>query len=547
MSGYGSNQVKINVTGNEVTTSNLLANGNVDIGGMASGYYNDIVGNNLTGLNSGLILGITSSAFSVYGNTGSMIGVGLTSLIGLTSITSMVNCDTILNKSTFSDEIDAGYFLSNQYMLESSCLPFNSPMAVGITIGDVIINSIPATAGVGWSYISVSQTGQYQTATVNGGGIWISSDYGNTWIQTNFNNNAWTSVSLSASGKFQTAAASVGAIWYSVNYGNTWNEVMATNSNSWVSVSVSASGEYQAAVNTAGMWYSSNYGFSWTLAAGTSSIISFAISVSASGQYQSATEFGGGIYYSSNYGHSWTKSNAPNRSWISISVSYPGQYQTAVAGTVGIYYSSDFGNTWTQSVTAGTNSLLTVSVSSLGKYQIAAGSGPIFYSFNYGQNWDQVSTNFSSITSIAISGSGSYFSIAGKQIGTQTIYQGIIPVTSNFSINGQAYKSSGPLWTTISDERLKNIHGEFTEGIEVLNKLESFSFTYKNDSTLQTGVIAQKMLDVYPKCISELNGYYCVDSNDFLYLCINTLKKQNQRMIKNGQEIQNLKNKLNLS
>ena len=68
-----------------------------------------------------------------------------------------------------------------------------------------------------WQGISVSVR-SYQTAIVKGGTIYVSTDYGQTWEQsedTNVANRQWQAVSVSSSGVYQTAAVYNGALWTS--------------------------------------------------------------------------------------------------------------------------------------------------------------------------------------------------------------------------------------------------------------------------------------------------------------------------------------------
>lgn len=90
-----------------------------------------------------------------------------------------------------------------------------------------------------WHSVSLSSTGQYQTAVVNAGGIWTSSDHGATFRISSTSTANWQSVSVSSTGQYQTAVISFGDIFTSSNYGETW--INATNaSNFWQSLSVSS-------------------------------------------------------------------------------------------------------------------------------------------------------------------------------------------------------------------------------------------------------------------------------------------------------------------
>jgi photosystem II stability/assembly factor-like uncharacterized protein len=116
---------------------------------------------------------------------------------------------------------------------------------------------------------------------------------------------------MSASGQYQSAVVNPGSIWYSSNYGINWTVISNTGSNpsqsSWNSICMSASGQYQSAGEYGNIWYSSNYGVNWTVISNTSPNPNRtywrSICMSASGQYQSAVEIGldvngGNIWYS---------------------------------------------------------------------------------------------------------------------------------------------------------------------------------------------------------------------------------------------------------
>jgi photosystem II stability/assembly factor-like uncharacterized protein len=116
-----------------------------------------------------------------------------------------------------------------------------------------------------WTGVSISSTGQYQTAVDNGGEIYMSSDYGNNWKIITYNSSVidkcWSSISISANGKYQTALDSIhGMVHISIDYGNTWNISPAANvqNHSWEAVSVSANGQYQTIVENGGGVYISN-------------------------------------------------------------------------------------------------------------------------------------------------------------------------------------------------------------------------------------------------------------------------------------------------
>ena len=74
-----------------------------------------------------------------------------------------------------------------------------------------IFNKVNSTIGYNWTSVSLSASGQYQTATISGvsGGVYKSTDFGQSFskITNGFNNYVdgtnYKSASISASGKYQ--------------------------------------------------------------------------------------------------------------------------------------------------------------------------------------------------------------------------------------------------------------------------------------------------------------------------------------------------------
>ena len=300
----------------------------------------------------------------------------------------------------------------------------------------------PGTSGsgsetIGWTSVSISNTGQYGIACVDyGGSIYYSSDYGNTWAPASGTSVSetisWTSVSISSTGQYGLACVSDGSIYYSSDYGINW-----TISSSppgffyWTSVSISSTGQYGIAGNyTGSIYYSSDYGNTWTL--GTSGSGSetngwTSVSISSTGQYGIACIENTitPIYYSNDYGINWTISNSlTGLYWTSVSISSTGQYGLACNNSGSIYYSSDYGFNWalatftSGSVSYGLN-FKSVSISRTGQFGLACventvsptpnANGIIYYSSDFGQTWSQAA-NTSGLNwySVSISSTGQY-------------------------------------------------------------------------------------------------------------------------------------------
>ena len=256
-------------------------------------------------------------------------------------------------------------------------------------------NWSPKNSNRAWGGISVSSSGQYQTATVYNGQIYVSTDFGNTWIAKAFNY-PWVIVSISSSGQYQTASAYIGFIYISTDFGNTWIGPKAS-SQAWNGLSISSSGQYQtASVENGQIYVSTDFGNIWTA---KDSVRQWAgVSLSSSGQYQTALVNGGQIYISSDFGNNWSPKDS-NRGWREVSLSSSGQYQTAIVNVGNIYVSNDFGNTWNPK--ASSQAWIGITVSSSGLYQTAVVQGgriytstPIISTYNtgfYGVCWNQMS------------------------------------------------------------------------------------------------------------------------------------------------------------
>ena len=212
-----------------------------------------------------------------------------------------------------------------------------------------------------WQSVTISQSGKYQYATISSivgkGNIWKSTDFGNSWMDSQFGvYNGFQSISVSSTGQYVTAIqsgnASVprGNIWVSNNYGTTWSSVQQIYSympfnNGFLNqgsidfnkiVSVSINGKFQTALGiaptdnkiggNANIWYNNNYGqgewsdsgYSAPNINGTVSILS-CVSMTGTGQYQTVSFIGGNsnvssqvygnILRSTDYGVTWTDTN----------------------------------------------------------------------------------------------------------------------------------------------------------------------------------------------------------------------------------------------
>ncbi|MDD5454400.1 MAG: hypothetical protein PHW62_02730, partial [Candidatus Ratteibacteria bacterium] len=199
--------------------------------------------------------------------------------------------------------------------------------------------------------VAMSSTGQYQAA-VSGdpftgitGPIYVSSDYGDTWVaQEDWR--LWSSVTISSTGQYQTALEYGGQIHISSDFGNTWAAI--DNWQMWTSVAISSTGQYQTAVTDSGsVFISIDYGNSWEIKEETWDFL-WAVAMSSTGQYQTTVGWSGSVHISSDFGNTWAAIDNWQM-WTSVAISSTGQYQTAVAYEGQIYTShprDENGESW---------------------------------------------------------------------------------------------------------------------------------------------------------------------------------------------------------
>jgi len=113
--------------------------------------------------------------------------------------------------------------------------------------------------------------------------------------------------------------------------------------------------------------------------------------------------------------------------------------------------------------------------------------------------------------------------------------------------NGFAYTATGAV-LSYSDARLKNSITAFTDGLNVISKINPVQFYYNGDAPFNTdkqqvGVIAQDLEKVAPYMIdkNKQNGYddlRSVNNQAYTFLLINAVKEQQQQIEKQQKQIE---------
>lgn len=247
-----------------------------------------------------------------------------------------------------------------------------------------------------WQAVSVSFSGRMQAAVANSLGLFLSSDFGQTWnSKTTLSNINFTGVAVSGdSGQFMTITSDNGYILRSDDYGGTWASVLSASCVLY-DVAVSGTGQYQTitVLDSSGYVYiTDDFGQEWVISILTSSAvdISSRVSMSQSGLYQAVAVFNGFIYESTNHGFSWNEvSPVGQYQWTDISLSSTGSYQVASINQGNILFSRDFGFTWNIAVSTPLLPWIGVSLSSSGQVvsAIALESNVIYQSSDFGITW----------------------------------------------------------------------------------------------------------------------------------------------------------------
>lgn len=87
--------------------------------------------------------------------------------------------------------------------------------------------------------------------------------------------------------------------------------------------------------------------------------------------------------------------------------------------------------------------------------------------------------------------------------------------------------------STTSDRRLKNIGSKNSAGLNEINKLKVFNFTFKNDDAKrpQVGVMAQDLQKVFPNSVFKgPDGYLRIRWDEMFYAAINAIKELDSKL-----------------
>jgi hypothetical protein len=121
--------------------------------------------------------------------------------------------------------------------------------------------------------------------------------------------------------------------------------------------------------------------------------------------------------------------------------------------------------------------------------------------------------------------------------------------TATLSVNGTANKPGGGSWDIFSDERLKDIKGRYTAGLNAVMRLQPLRYTYKPNNPLgfkadkeYVGFGAQSLQKVVPEAVSRnANGFLQVNNDAILWTMLNAIKEQQKQITELKSQVRRLR------
>ncbi len=122
-----------------------------------------------------------------------------------------------------------------------------------------------------------------------------------------------------------------------------------------------------------------------------------------------------------------------------------------------------------------------------------------------------------------------------------------VPGPAALIVYGEARKSDGIAWTTMSDVRVKKDISVFSEGLDKVMQINPVWFKYKNvedsagEQAEQVGILAHELQPVFPYMIKEVKAkisaddkeesdLLCFNGSALLFVVINAIKELNTRL-----------------
>ena len=123
---------------------------------------------------------------------------------------------------------------------------------------------------------------------------------------------------------------------------------------------------------------------------------------------------------------------------------------------------------------------------------------------------------------------------------------------TQLTVFGNVDKPGGGSWGVFSDERLKNLKGRFTPGLNAVMRLQPLRYEYKPNNALGIksegefiGFSAQQVQRIIPEAVSaDDKGYLLVNNDPILWTMLNAIKEQELQIGAQQKQIDGLRAQL---
>ena len=114
---------------------------------------------------------------------------------------------------------------------------------------------------------------------------------------------------------------------------------------------------------------------------------------------------------------------------------------------------------------------------------------------------------------------------------------------------GDRGRTGGGSWLSFSDQRLKNITGNFNSGLKAVMQLQPLRYQYRDNNAAgiksdgeHIGFSAQAVQKVIPEAVtSTATGYLMVNNDPIIWTMLNAIKEQQQQIEQLKHEVRRLR------
>lgn len=300
----------------------------------------------------------------------------------------------------------------------------------GGTYSISVVNPIPNSLGNFYS-VSSSSSGKnivVINANIFNPSIYFSTNYGETFQQSNVANHDFTSICMATDANIMFSPAIRDLYFSSNNKGNSFSQTIPNgNGQFWSCNCCTSNGGFiligiipNSNLIGGGLFISTNKGKSFNNVLNYNNLWS-SVATSSNGRLCLAVSYDGYVCYSTNMANSWNFVNVPAYSWSSVSTNSNGNLAAVCSLDGYIYISKNISKTNWVSVAPNSFNWTCIFISPNGKVILVAGvNTPIYYTTNNGTTWNFIpkspseywssitTNNDASIITAVINGGGIY-------------------------------------------------------------------------------------------------------------------------------------------